>query len=400
MGRLESLSDWLKWQHSSHHQEIDLGLDRVQTVYQKLFSDRPPFKIITIAGTNGKGSTAAFIEGIYLQTTFKVGVFSSPHILEYNERFRIDGKNVDDHIIIRAFEEIESKRGDVSLTYFEFSTLAALVIFRNLQIDISILEVGLGGRLDSVNVTNPDLTIITSIDIDHSEYLGNTREKIATEKAGIMREGIVCICGDQNPPKSIHSESKRIGSKLEIINTPYPDRMQMMGDHQRINAQVAIRAVEIMSAEFPIGHQSLEKGISNVSLPGRQNIKKIEDKEFLFDVAHNPAAVKKLYETLNNSKKDYVAIFSALKDKDINQMIDIINPKISKWLIIPIDESRGLTTEELSKFFPENVQPVAFQSMSEAIQESFSLQDKNILIFGSFYTVASAMKELKILETN
>jgi dihydrofolate synthase/folylpolyglutamate synthase len=323
-----------------------------------------------------------------------VGVFSSPHILEYNERFRIDGKNVDDHIIIRAFEEIESKRGDVSLTYFEFSTLAALLIFRNLQIDIAILEVGLGGRLDSVNVTNPDLTIITSIDIDHSEYLGNTREKIATEKAGIMREGIVCICGDQNPPKSIHSESKRIGSKLEIINTPYPGRMQMMGDHQRINAQVAIRAAEIMSAEFPIEHLSLEKGISNVSLPGRQNIKKIGDKEFLFDVAHNPAAVKKLYETLNNSNKDYVAIFSALKDKDINQMIEIISPKISKWLIIPVDESRGLTTKELSKLFPENIQPVAFQSMSEAIQESFSLQDKKILIFGSFHTVSSAMKEL------
>jgi dihydrofolate synthase/folylpolyglutamate synthase len=394
LGRLESLSDWLKWQNSFHHQEIDLGLDRVQTVYQKLFSDNPPFKIITIAGTNGKGSTAAFIEGIYLQTPFKVGVFSSPHILEYNERYRIDGINVDDQIIVSAFEEIESKRGNVSLTYFEFSTLAALVIFRNLQIDLAILEVGLGGRLDSVNVTNPDLTIITSIDIDHSEYLGNTREKIATEKAGIMREGIVCICGDQNPPKSIHSESKRIGSKLEIINTPYPGRMQMMGDHQRINAQVAIRAAEIMSAEFPIEHLSLEKGISNVSLPGRQNIKKIGDKEFLFDVAHNPAAVKKLYETLNNSNKDYVAIFSALKDKDINQMIEIISPKISKWLIIPIDESRGLTTEELSKFFPENIQPVAFQSMSEAIQESFSLQDKKILIFGSFYTVASAMKEL------
>jgi len=280
------------------------------------------------------------------------------------------------------------------LTYFEFSTLAALVIFKNLQIDIAILEVGLGGRLDSVNVTSPDLTIITSIDIDHSEYLGNTREKIAIEKAGIMREGIVCICGDQNSPKSLHSEAKRIGSKLEIINTPYPGRMQMMGVHQRINAQVAIRATEIMSAEFPIERLSLEKGISNVSLPGRQNIKKIGDKEFLFDVAHNPAAIKKLYETLNNSDKDYVAIFSALKDKDISQMIDIINPKISKWLIIPIDESRGLTTEELSKFFPENVQPVTFQSMSEAIQESFSLQDKKILIFGSFFTVASAMKEL------
>jgi len=394
LGRLESLSDWLKWQNSFHHQEIDLGLDRVQVVYQKLFSDRPPFKIITIAGTNGKGSTAAFIEGIYLQTPFKVGVFSSPHILEYNERFRIDGINVDNKIIVSAFEEIESERGNVSLTYFEFSTLAALVIFKNLQIDIAILEVGLGGRLDSVNVTSPDLTIITSIDIDHSEYLGNTREKIAIEKAGIMREGIVCICGDQNSPKSLHSEAKRIGSKLEIINTPYPGRMQMMGVHQRINAQVAIRATEIMSAEFPIERLSLEKGISNVSLPGRQNIKKIGDKEFLFDVAHNPAAIKKLYETLNNSDKDYVAIFSALKDKDISQMIDIINPKISKWLIIPIDESRGLTTEELSKFFPENVQPVTFQSMSEAIQESFSLQDKKILIFGSFFTVASAMKEL------
>ena len=394
MGRLESLSDWLKWQNSFHHQEIDLGLDRVQVVYQKLFSDRPPFKIITIAGTNGKGSTAAFIEGIYLQTPFKVGVFSSPHILEYNERFRIDGINVDNKIIVSAFEEIESERGNVSLTYFEFSTLAALVIFKNLQIDIAILEVGLGGRLDSVNVTSPDLTIITSIDIDHSEYLGNTREKIAIEKAGIMREGIVCICGDQNSPKSLHSEAKRIGSKLEIINTPYPGRMQMMGVHQRINAQVAIRATEIMSAEFPIERLSLEKGISNVSLPGRQNIKKIGDKEFLFDVAHNPAAIKKLYETLNNSDKDYVAIFSALKDKDISQMIDIINPKISKWLIIPIDESRGLTTEELSKFFPENVQPLTFQSMSDAIQESFSLQDKKILIFGSFFTVASAMKEL------
>ena len=187
MENKRTLDDWLNWQETLMEETIVLGLDRVQVVYDRLFPDGVPYRVITIAGTNGKGSTVSFIDSIYRQSKFKIGRSTSPHLLKYNERYAIDGVDVSDEVIIKAFEQIETQRHDITLTYFEFSTLAALIIFAEANIDLAILEVGLGGRLDSVNVVDSDVSVITNVAIDHTDYLGDTREKIGREKAGVMR---------------------------------------------------------------------------------------------------------------------------------------------------------------------------------------------------------------------
>ena len=209
-----TLDDWLNWQESLMEETIVLGLDRVQVVYDRLFPKGVPYKVITVAGTNGKGSTVSFIDSIYRQSKYKIGRSTSPHLLKYNERYAIDGEEVSDETIIKAFELIETKRQEVTLTYFEFSTLAALIIFAEAKIDLAILEVGLGGRLDSVNVVDNDVSVITNIAIDHTDYLGDTREAIGREKAGIMRTSRPCICGDQDPPHSLISYAKEIGAPI------------------------------------------------------------------------------------------------------------------------------------------------------------------------------------------
>ena len=216
-----TLDDWLNWQESLMEETIVLGLDRVQVVYDRLFPKGVPYKVITVAGTNGKGSTVSFIDSIYRQSKYKIGRSTSPHLLKYNERYAIDGEEVSDETIIKAFELIETKRQAVTLTYFEFSTLAALIIFAEAKIDLAILEVGLGGRLDSVNVVDNDVSVITNIAIDHTDYLGDTREAIGREKAGIMRTSRPCICGDQDPPHSLLSYAKEIGAPITFVSEGY-----------------------------------------------------------------------------------------------------------------------------------------------------------------------------------
>ena len=212
----KTLDDWLAWQETLMEETIVLGLDRVQLVYEKLFPNGVPFKVITVAGTNGKGSTVSFIDSIYQQSKYKVGRSTSPHLLKYNERYAVDGEDASDDVIIEAFEIIEGKREDIKLTYFEFSTLAAFIIFEKAEVDIAILEVGLGGRLDSVNVVDSDVSVITNIAIDHTDYLGDTREAIGREKAGVMRGSRPCICGDQDPPQSLMSYAKEIGTDMTL----------------------------------------------------------------------------------------------------------------------------------------------------------------------------------------
>ena len=215
MHNKKTLDEWLSWQEQLMEETIVLGLDRVQLVYQRLFPDGVPFFAITVGGTNGKGSTISFIDSIYRDSKYKVGCSTSPHLIKYNERYAIDGEIVNDSVIIKAFEAIEGKREGISLTYFEFSTLAALIIFSEAAVDIAILEVGLGGRLDSVNIVDSDVSVITNIAIDHTEYLGDTRESIGTEKAGIMRTAKPCICGDQDPPDSVLAYAKKIGCTID-----------------------------------------------------------------------------------------------------------------------------------------------------------------------------------------
>jgi len=389
----------LKGMENSHKATIDLSLDRILEVFKRLFRKKFSFKIIVVGGTNGKGSTVSLLENIYKVSKHKVGTFTSPHIFSFNERIRINGKNVSNHSIIKSLKKIDSVRGDITLTFFEYNTLIALLLFDSFKVDVAILEVGLGGRLDAVNILQSDLSIITSIDKDHESILGNTRDKIAIEKAGIMRRGKVSICGEQNPPRSLIAEAKKIGSKIEFVNNQYSGKIKLEGQHQRINAEIAKRAVEHLKKDLYISSSQIKFGISKTEITGRQQILEFNGKQFVIDVAHNPAAVKKLLETLNKFDGKFTAIFSALRDKDVKNMIKIIHHKIEKWLLVPIEESRGMSSQDLQKIFPKNIDISLYSSTREAIEDSMSSKAKNILVFGSFYTVSYALRELEILKT-
>jgi dihydrofolate synthase/folylpolyglutamate synthase len=396
LGGLKTLSQWLTWQQGCHTQEIDLGLERIQNVYSKLFPNGVPFTTITVAGTNGKGSTVAFIESVYLKTSFKIAKFTSPHILNYNERFMVDGSQATDQQICDAFEEIEQVRDNISLTYFEFSTLAALLIFAKQKVNIAILEVGLGGRLDSTNVVNTDVAVITNIAIDHVDYLGDTRELIGHEKSGIMRANTPCVCGDIDPPKSIQKHADTVGALLEFVQQPYTGALSLKGDHQQQNAGLAALCVKKLDYKFAVDDTTIYQGLESAQLEARFQIKQIRNKCVIFDVAHNEAAAHVLAQELAKDKQPTLAIFSALKDKNITQMIGAISPNIDEWLLVPLDVHRAADMNFLIDQFPLKAAIYAYNSMNLAIDQALKQHSyQRIVIFGSFHVVADALKVLK-----
>jgi len=396
LGRLSTLDDWLEWQESLHASVIDLSLERIKIVYDKLFPNGVPFQVITVGGTNGKGSTIAFIDSVYCKSEHKVGRFTSPHLIDYNERFAINGSLVSDAVIIDAFEAIETIRGDTSLTYFEFSTLAALQIFANANIDIAILEVGLGGRLDSVNVVDNDICIITNIAIDHTDYLGDTRELIGAEKAGIMRANKICICGDENPPSTLVSHGNRINALLEFVDTPYTGKVGLEGKHQRHNAAVALRALEILQPQFPVSIDLIESGIAQANVVARFQKIDAGNKQIILDVAHNSAAVEKLVNTLKDSNAKTVAIFSALADKNIDDMIALAKDTFCHWFLVPLTVERAIQVELLHAKFDASQTTTVCEDMTTAIAKASALAEiQRIVIFGSFHTISDATLILK-----
>ena len=396
MHNKKTLDEWLSWQEQLMEETILLGLDRVQLVYQRLFPDGVPFFAITVAGTNGKGSTIAFIDSIYRDSKYKVGCSTSPHLINYNERYAIDGEIVNDEVIIKAFEAIEEKREGVSLTYFEFSTLAALIIFSEAAVDIAILEVGLGGRLDSVNVVDSDVSVITNIAIDHTDYLGDTRESIGTEKAGIMRTAKPCICGDQHPPNSVLAYAKKIDTPLTLVKEQYKGEIGLEGVHQKLNAAVAIKVIEAISDQFPVSKEMIKSGIKQVQIVARFEKINVGNKTVILDVAHNPAAVQTLVNTLSDSPMETVAIFSALADKNIDDMIELASSNIRHWFLVPLSAARSIQIEALEDKFDDSQETTVCVSMASAIEQALALKEiQRIVIFGSFYTVADASVILK-----
>lgn len=393
-----TLDEWLTWQETLMEETIVLGLDRVKIVYDELFPNGVPFKVITIGGTNGKGSTIAFIDSIYEQSKYKIGRSTSPHLLKYNERFAIDGKEVSDASIISAFELIEQKRNNITLTYFEFSTLATLIIFADARVDLALLEVGLGGRLDSVNVVDCNVSIITNIAIDHIEYLGDTREAIGYEKAGIMRNSIHCICGDQDPPLSLLNYAKEIDAPLTLIKEGYQGEIGLEGAHQRINAAVAIKAIEKLNYLFPVTNNMIVEGIKKAQIAARFQKIIIGDKTVILDVAHNPAAVETLVNTLLESPIETVAIFSALADKNIDDMIKLSSNSIKQWFLVPLSSERSIQLDALNDKFADSQTTTVCANMDSAINETLGLKNiKRIVIFGSFYTIADASEILNLM---
>ena len=396
MHNKKTLDEWLSWQEQLMEETILLGLDRVQLVYRRLFPDGVPFLAITVGGTNGKGSTIAFIDSIYRESKYKVGCSTSPHLIKYNERYAIDGEIVNDEVIIKAFEAIEAKREGVSLTYFEFSTLAALIIFSEADVDIAILEVGLGGRLDSVNVVDSDVSVITNIAIDHTDYLGDTRESIGTEKAGIMRTAKPCICGDQDPPNSVLAYAKKINTPMTLVKEKYQGEIGLEGVHQKLNAAVAIKVIETLSKPYPVSKEMIKSGVKQAQIVARFEKINVGNKSVILDVAHNPAAVQTLVETLSDSPMETVAIFSALADKNIDDMIGLASPNIRHWFLVPLSAERSVQMEALEDKFGDSQETTVCASMASAIEQALALKEiQRIVIFGSFYTVADASVILK-----
>jgi dihydrofolate synthase/folylpolyglutamate synthase len=396
LGRLNTLEQWLNWQENLHNQAIDLGLDRIKKVYLKLFPNGVDFASIVVAGTNGKGSTIALIESIYLQTNYSIAKFTSPHIINYNERFVINGICASDEQICTAFEAIEQARGDTSLTYFEFSTLASLLIFSQQKVDIAILEIGLGGRLDSVNIIDADVAIITNIAIDHTDYLGDTRELIGYEKAGIMRTNKPCICGDTNPPLSLQKHADNIGAVLEFIQKPYSGALTLKGNHQKNNASLAILCVKKLNQQFKINDNLISQGLQKAQLNGRFQIKNINNKQFIFDVAHNEAAVKVLAQELAKNPQPTLAIFSALKDKNIALMINAIAPLIDEWIITQLKVKRAVDIGLLADEFSPKDKISVVENTHTAINKALNQANyQRVVIFGSFHIVADALKMFK-----
>jgi dihydrofolate synthase/folylpolyglutamate synthase len=396
MQNKRTLDDWLNWQETLMEETIVLGLDRVEIVYDKIFPNGVPYAVITVAGTNGKGSTVSFIDSVYHESKYKVGRSTSPHLLKYNERFAIDGQEVADALIIKAFELIETKREGITLTYFEFSTLAALIIFAEASVDLAILEVGLGGRLDSVNVVDSDVSVITNIAIDHTDYLGDTREAIGREKAGVMRTSKPCICGDQDPPQSLLSYAKEINTPLVLVSESYKNQIGLDGAHQKLNAAVAVKAIESFTSQFPISNNMISEGIKKARIAARFEKINIGNKTVILDVAHNPAAVEALVETLSENPVETVAIFSALIDKDIVDMIELASGSIKHWFLVPIKAERSIELNALKDKFANSDATTVCLNMSNAIEQSLELEEADrVVIFGSFYTIADASKIIK-----
>lgn len=415
------LSDWLSYLERLHPKAIELGLERVNRVKQRM-GLVPGFLVITVGGTNGKGSTCAMLERILAEAGYRVGCYTSPHLLRYNERVRVAGEEVSDAQLCKAFEAVERARGDIPLTYFEFGTLAAIWHFVESGIDAAVLEIGLGGRLDAVNAFEPDCAIITSIDLDHLDYLGNTRESIGFEKSGIYRAGIPAICGDSHPPITVPEKAHNVAARYLQIGKDFgyeqrgkdwlfwnsSQRIEelplpaLSGSFQLSNAACAIEALFTLNKRLPVTEEHIREGISHAALPGRFQVLS-GTPELILDVAHNPHAANGLIENLHRTRHESggrtLAVFGMLGDKDIGGVVQVVAPEIDQWFVAGIDHFRGASGAELGKAVRANAPQArveVFDSIAEALAQACRSAGENdrIAVFGSFYTVADVLRAL------
>lgn len=420
-----SLQVWLERLLTLHTKEIDLGLERVRKVATRLNVLTPAPYVITVSGTNGKGSSVAMLVSILKAAGYRVGSYTSPHILKFNERIQIDGQMLDDQVLVNAFERIDTARIEASnspLTYFEFSTLAALLCFVDAKLDVVVLEVGLGGRLDAVNIVDADASLITSIDLDHADWLGSDREGIGFEKAGIMRSGKLAVCSDPSAPTSLIEYANKLGVDLkclgkdfqysvvnnsgkstswsllaqkEIKNLPKP---ALLGDFQLQNAAGVLTLLQSQT-KLNIDRAAIEKGLQQVTHPGRLQKIVINHQAWCFDVAHNPQSALALASYMSQqSTAPRLAIFSALKDKDFQPMVTALKPWVEQWLLVDLAVDRAASLSELNQALTAADiglnKTLAFDRMSLAIEYAKQSEYKEVLVFGSFVTVAQAMEQV------
>ena len=416
---MKTLDDWLAHCEQLHPKTIDMGLDRVRAVAERmgLRFDCPMF---TVAGTNGKGSTCAMLEAILTQAGFRTGLFTSPHLVRFEERCRIRGQNVDASDLVAAFARVESARAEISLTYFEFTTLAILDTLARAGLDAVILEVGLGGRLDAVNIIDTDCAIITSIDIDHAELLGDTREKIGFEKAGILRTGRPAIVSDPVPPQSVIDRATEIGADLWLLGRDFNysgDKQQwawagrgrryaglaypaLRGANQLINASGGLAALTAMRQQLPVTAQAVRNGLALVDLPGRFQVVPGQP-ALVLDVAHNPHSVAAL--ALNLDAMGFYptthAVFGAMADKDLTPMLQRMDPLVDRWYFTDLPTPRAASGAALQAAWQAitkrtDAVSAVFSTPLDALHAAAAKAQAadRIVVFGSFYTVGGVLE--------
>ncbi len=417
--RFKSLDEWLSWQESLNPKEIDLGLERVSRVLHgaghRNHFDCP---LITVAGTNGKGSVVAYLEAIALAGGYTTCTYTSPHLLRYNERIRINGNEIDDNSLCAAFERIDQARGEEQLTYFEFGTLAAIDLFMIARPDLVIMEIGLGGRLDAVNIMQPSVSVITTVAIDHTDWLGTDRETIGLEKAGILRPGCPAVCGDFDPPQSVLRHAAELAVKLKLIGHDFQvehssetwrlrandsslDELPLpalAGEFQLANAATAIMALRSLHG-FTTAVDAIKQGLRNVRLSGRFQVIR-QQPVVIVDVAHNLQAAESLVSQLK--AHDYTgrthAVVAMLADKPVADVVQAVSDEIDCWYTAGLESvPRGLSAAHMAdavERLTSDVKLSAASTVTSACEQALAAAAGNdrIIIFGSFYTVAEAMQ--------
>ncbi|KOP52715.1 bifunctional tetrahydrofolate synthase/dihydrofolate synthase [Pseudomonas tremae] len=416
-----SLGDWLAYLEQLHPSAIDMGLERSRQVAQQLGLLRPARRVITVTGTNGKGSTCAFVAALLQSQGLKVGIYSSPHLIRYNERVKVQGVEATDLELCNAFAAVEAARGDVTLTYFEMGTLAAFWLFEQAQLDVAVLEVGLGGRLDAVNLVDPDIALVTSIGVDHAEYLGNTRESVAFEKAGIFRSGRPALCGDPAPPEPLLAKARELGCPLLLRGRDFDlstghDSWNWRGlaggeqvelhnlpllDLPMQNAALALQAFALLG--YPLQPEAVGRVLAETRLAGRLDRRTVRWQgkrlNLLLDVGHNPHAAHFLAQRMARRPVSgrRLAVFGLLSDKDLDGVITPLAAVIDEWAVAPLPTSRSRSAEELHSAL-ENLgaRVTSYQSVALALEAqcAHATTDDEILLFGSFYCVAEALEWL------
>jgi dihydrofolate synthase/folylpolyglutamate synthase len=413
--RFKTLTEWLSWQEQLNPKEIELGLDRISTVWSQMHPAGLQCPVITVAGTNGKGSSVALLDTLLRTAGYRTGCYTSPHFFRYNERIKIDGDEVCDQRLCESFDRIDHSRNKLPLTYFEFSTLAALDLFIAAKLDVVILEVGLGGRLDAVNMIDADAALITTISMDHMDWLGDDLEQIGREKAGIMRCGKPVVFSGGSP-QSVIDTATEVGAKLYLVDRDYQYTTEnsgswhwwsesksyrelpqpaLLGRFQKQNAAAVIMLLNTLKDQLSISEEAIKTGLQKVSLTGR--FQQIEGRVPTYlDVAHNPEAALALRDNLLSQQADgpLYAVFSMLKDKEIETVVTAMSAVIDTWFIAPLGSDRGATVEKMNKAISLHTDKI---NCSASIADAFAMAqqqiplDGRVIVFGSFFTVAEAL---------
>ncbi|MBI5461148.1 MAG: bifunctional tetrahydrofolate synthase/dihydrofolate synthase [Gammaproteobacteria bacterium] len=418
--RFNTLNDWLAWQETLHPKAIDLGLERVREVAARMDLLEPAHSVITVAGTNGKGSSVAMLEAILACTGVRVGTYTSPHLWHYNERIRIDGQPIDDAALVAAFDRIDTARGEISLSYFEFGTLAALDLLQRAGVDVAVLEVGLGGRLDAVNILDADCALVTGIGIDHVEWLGSDREAIGREKAGIFRAGRPAVCSDPRPPASLREAAQDVGAlwyglgeqfgytcaattwdwwgpDLKLLALPLP---AMTGPFQVQNAAGVLMALQALGARVPVTVQALHAGLRAARVPGRFTVVpgpvETIPVETIFDVAHNPHAAAALADALaaRPCSGRTLAVCGMLADKDVAGVAHALAGQVQHWYLGGLTGVRGQSAQDLAERMAlAAAQRQLYPDMATAYAAALAQAQPGdrVVVFGSFHTIAELL---------